>query len=200
MKRRLILPAVLTLIAQGGFAQSTTAEPLMEMKNTGTPGQALAMRSMTITATVKAVDVANRTVTLQRTGREAQTFRVGPEVTRLNEVAVGDTVVVDYQEGLMLELQAAGAEPVSPQGVAVAERNASSQAPGGSASAGVRGTVTVTAIDMTARTVVFRRPNGDLYQVRAGPNIHLEKLKVGDKLTATYVQAVAINLSKPPKK
>jgi hypothetical protein len=36
--------------------------------------------------------------------------------------------------------------------------------------------------------------------VKAGPKIQLEKLKVGDRLLATYVEAVAIKLEKPTKK
>jgi hypothetical protein len=36
--------------------------------------------------------------------------------------------------------------------------------------------------------------------VKAGPKVQLEKLKVGDKLLATYVEAVAIKLEKAKKK
>jgi hypothetical protein len=36
--------------------------------------------------------------------------------------------------------------------------------------------------------------------VKAGPDVKLEKLKVGDRLLATYVEAVAVRLEKPAKK
>jgi hypothetical protein len=36
--------------------------------------------------------------------------------------------------------------------------------------------------------------------VKAGPAVKLEKLKVGDHLLATYVEAVAVKLVKAPKK
>ena len=187
------------LMAHGAYAQGTANPPPVEMQNTGTPGQAAAIRTMKATAKVTAVDVANRTVTLKTKKGQPETFSVGPQVTRLNEVAVGDTVVVDYTEGLMLELQPPGAEAVAPQAVAVSDRNAKEQAPGVAAAAGVKATVTVTAVDMQNRHVVFQGPNGNVYQVAAGPNIHLDKLKVGDKLLATYVQAVAVSLEKPSK-
>ncbi len=80
------------------------------------------------------------------------------------------------------------------------DRNAADQAPGGVAAAGVRATVTVTAIDTKNRVVVFQGPGGNVYQVKAGPKIQLEKLKVGDKLLATYVEAVAVTLEKPAAK
>ena len=199
MTKLLAISAVLTLMVPGAYAQGTApaSSAPVEMKSTG-PGKAAATRSETLTAKVTAVDVANRTVTLQGKSGKPQTFSVGPQVTRLNEVAAGDTVVVEYQEGLMLELQPAGAEPVQPHGVAAASR--SEQAPGGAAVASIQGTVTVTSIDMAHRLVAFEGPNGNLYQVKAGPNIKLEKLKVGDKLLATYTQALAITLAKATKK
>jgi hypothetical protein len=70
------------------------------------------------------------------------------------------------------------------------------QAPGAVASAGVQGTVTVTAIEASARLVSFQEPGGNVYQVKAGPTVQLEKLKVGDRLLATYVETVAVNLLK----
>jgi hypothetical protein len=170
------------------------------MKATGTPGKAEARRSAKVTAKVKAVDVANRTVTLQNEAGATQTFKVGPEVKRLDEFAVGDTIVIEYEQGLALEFQPAGSETVTPTvttGGAVAGKD---QAPGAVAAAGVQATVTVTAIDQGKRLVSFQGPGGNVYQVKAGPKIQLEKLKVGDRLLATYVEAVAIKLEKAKKK
>jgi hypothetical protein len=60
--------------------------------------------------------------------------------------------------------------------------------------------VTVTAIDPAKRLVSFTGPGGNVFQVKAGPKVQLEKLKVGDRLLATYVEAVAIKLEKAKKK
>ena len=64
---------------------------------------------------------------------------------------------------------------------------------------GVKATVTVTAINSAKRLVSLRGPGGNVYKVKAGPQVQLEKLKVGDRLLATYVEAVAIKLEKPRK-
>ncbi|HMK72173.1 MAG TPA: hypothetical protein VK454_02475 [Myxococcaceae bacterium] len=207
MRKLLVIPAAVALLAQGARAQGTppagsppASQQPVEVKSTGTPGQAAAVRTQKVTAKVTAIDQANRTVTLQVPGGKPQTFSVGPEVKRLNEVAVGDSVVIEYQEGLMLEYQPAGTADVAPTAVVAKERAGQDQAPGGAAGAGVQATVTVTAIDTKNRIVVFQGPAGNIYQVKAGPKIHLEKLKVGDKLLATYVQAVAISLEKAAKK
>ena len=201
MKKLLAVPAALALLVQGVHAQTAPVpNPPFEMSNTGVPGQARAVRTMKATATVAAVDQANRTVTLKNKEGKTETFKVGPDVKRLGEVAVGDTLAITYEEGLELDLQSAGDPAVPPQAVVVGDRAAKDQAPGAVVAAGVRATVVVTAIDQPNRMVVFQGPQGQYHQVKAGPNVKLEKLKVGDRLLATYVQAVAVDLEKPAKK
>jgi hypothetical protein len=168
----------------------------VEMKATGTPGKAEASRLATMTDTITAIDVQNRIITLQGRSGQTQTFKVGPDVTRLAEFAVGDVIKVEYEQGLVLEFQPPGSQTVPMEGGVTAGRNDGKQLPGGVASAGVQGTVTVTAIDGPRRLVSFQGPGGDVYQVKAGPMIQLEKLKVGDRLLATYVETVAIKLEK----
>jgi hypothetical protein len=201
MKKLLAVPAALALMTQFAYAQGGSASnPPFEMNNTGVPGQARAVRAMKASATVAAVDQANRTLTLKNKEGKTETFKVGPDVKRLGEVAVGDTIAITYEEGLELDLQSAGDPSVAPEAVAVGDRAAKDQAPGGVVAAGVRATVVVTAIDQANRMVVFQGPQGQYHQVKAGPSVKLEKLKVGDRLLATYVQAVAVELEKPAKK
>jgi hypothetical protein len=197
--KKMLVSLFALLVVPFAYAQAPATQAPVEMKATGTPGRAEAVRTQVLTATVTAVDQATRMVTLKGPDGKTQTFKAGPEVKRLAEVVVGDTLRIEFQEGLALEFQPAGAAPVAPEAAAVADRADKDQAPGGAAAAGVRATVTVTAIDMKNRMVVFQGPGGNLYQVKAGPKIQLEKLKVGDKLLATYVEAVAIKLEKAKK-
>jgi hypothetical protein len=197
MKKVLALLVLPLLALTTARAQDKAAAPV-EVKQVA-PGKAEAVRKQVASATVTAVDKAARKITLKGPEGQVQTFAVGPQVQRFDEIAVGDTIKVEFEEGLALEFQPAGTAPVAPEAVAVADRAGKDQAPGGAAAAGVRATVTVTAIDMKNRIVVFQGPGGNLYQVKAGPKIQLEKLKVGDKLLATYVEAVAITLEKAPK-
>ena len=185
-------------------APATTPAPAaqarVEVEASGTPGKATARRTAKATATITAVDLAARTVTLKAKSGETQTFKVGPEVKRFAEFAVGDVIEIEYEQGLALEFQPAGSENVPVTALATGGRAEKDQAPGAAAAAGVRGTVTVTAIDMPRRLVSITGPGGNVFQVKAGPKIQLEKLKVGDKLLATYVEAVAIKLEKAKKK
>ena len=100
----------------------------------------------------------------------------------------------------MLEFQPAGSEFVPP--TAVATGASSDKGPSTVASAGqtVQSTVTVTSVNQAKRLVTLQTPGGKFYKVKAGPKIQLDKLEVGDRLLATYVEAVAIKLEKKAKK
>ena len=206
--RKLLASFVAVLVATFASAQAPARAPApaaatpapVEVDNTGTPGKATAKRTAKATATITAIDAAARTVTLKAKSGETQTFKVGPDVKRFDEFAVGDVIKIEYEQGLALEFQPAGSENVPVTAIATGGRAEKDQAPGAVAAAGVRGTVTVTKIDSAKRLVSFEGPGGNVYQVKAGPKVQLEKLKVGDKLLATYVEAVAIKLEKAKKK
>ena len=189
----------LAACASTSKAPASSAAPV-EVKATGTPGQAAASRVQKLSATVKSVDRAARTVTLQDKSGATETVNIPPEVKRFDEIAPGDTVEVELEQGLLLEYQPAGSENVEPKVVVAAERAAADAAPGAAAAAGVQATVTITAIDLSSRLVSFQGPGGRVFQVKAGPKVQIEKLKVGDKLLATYLEATAVRLEKAGKK
>jgi len=200
-KRVLIASAAaLLLAASAGTAQENaqSSGPL-EMKSTGTPGKVVGSRSHKVTATVKALDLTNRELTLEGPNGKTETVTVGPEVRNLDQVHVGDRVVARYVQGLMMQMQPPGDAPVEPTAAMAAGRAEPGQKPGAGVVAGIQATVTITAIDTKNRIVVFEGPRGNLYQVKAGPEVHLEKAKVGDKLVATYTEAMAVTVE-PAKK
>lgn len=199
MRNRLIVAFLVAAASSLALAQVQRAPPV-EVKPGATPGKATASRSMRVTATVYAVDPASRIVTLQNDMGGIETMKVGPAVKRLEDFAVGDTVVVDYEQGLALEFQPAGSEWIPPTPVATEPPGGKDQGPGAAASSGMKATVTITAIDARKRLVSIQGPGGNVFKVKAGPTVKLEKLKVGDRLLATYVEAVAIKLEKARKK
>jgi hypothetical protein len=162
------------------------------------PGKATATRLAVDTATIVGLDVPGRLIAIRRRNGQEQTFRVGEDVTRLREFAVGDVIRVEYQQTLELEYQPPGSETVAPESGATVGRSSLKEAPGAVISAGVQATVQVTAVDLAGRLVSFRAPDGEIHQVKAGPGIQLDKLKAGDRLLATYVENVAIRVEKVP--
>jgi Cu/Ag efflux protein CusF len=200
---KLVVSLVALLAAPIVQAQATSAAPSsrtpIEMSATGTPGKATASHTVRGTGTVAAVDVAGRTITLQNKSGAKKTFKVGPEAKRLDEIAVGDQITVGFEQELTLEYLPPGSDAAPSTATATSKRTDKDQEPGGATAAGVTATVTVTDIDPGKRLVTLQGPKGKSFQVKAGPKIHLEKLKVGDRLLGTYVEAVAIQLEKPKK-
>jgi Cu/Ag efflux protein CusF len=67
-----------------------------------------------------------------------------------------------------------------------------------SESAPVTVTATIEAIDKTARLVTLKGPKGQSAEVKADESVEgFDKLKVGDRVSATYYESVAVNLRKP---
>jgi hypothetical protein len=168
----------------------------VEMQPTGTPGEATAVRLQRMTATVRSVDVAGRAVTLEWAGGQSGTFKVGPEVKRFDEIFAGDVVQIEVEQQLELQLQVPGSASVPFTVVGGAGRASPLSAPGGAMVAGVQATVTVAAVDLARRMVTFLDPAGATYDLRAGPGLRIEKLNVGDRFLATYVEALAVRLEK----
>lgn len=196
---RISIVATTTTFLLAACASSKPSGPApAEVYATGVPGEAAATRIEKVTATVQAVNPADRTLIVSLENGETQTVQVPPAVTRFNEVAVGDRIEAELREGLLLEYQPAGSAFVTPTAVATGARAPSDQAPAAGVAAGVVSTVTITAIDLKSRIVQFHDPGGAKYQVKAGPTLAIEKLSVGDRLLATYVAAVVIKLDKKP--
>jgi hypothetical protein len=61
-----------------------------------------------VTATVDAVDLATRTVTVSDGAGNEYVIEAGPEVRNLEQVEVGDEVVVSYYSALAAELKKPG--------------------------------------------------------------------------------------------
>ncbi len=209
--RRLLAASVAVLSATVVVAQAPSKPPVdlpvqverppapapgsIEMK-LERPGKATATRLAVDSATIVGLDIPGRRIALKRRSGEEQVIAVGPDVTRLDEFAVGDVIQVQYQQTLELEYRPPGSKVVAPESGATVGRSGMNEAPGAIVSAGVQATVDVTAVDAAQRLVSFRGPGGEIHQVKAGPGIQLEKLKVGDQLLATYVENVAIHLVK----
>src|SRR5262245_12236094 len=74
------------------------------------PGKATIAQAVTISATVEAIDVAKREISLKGPRGNVVPMSVDPAVKNLDKVKVGDTVTVRYLEALSLTLKKDGKE------------------------------------------------------------------------------------------
>jgi len=191
----LVLAAAFALAVHAGADDGKAKDDgSLEMKPAGQPGHVTGSRTEKLTATVKALNLAEREVSLEGPSGEVESFQLGEEVRNLDQVKVGDKVVIEYVQGLMMTIQAPGEAPVTPVAAVDVGRAAKGAKPAAAVGATIQATVTITAIDMQNRIVVFKGPGGNLYQVKASPDVKLENAKVGQQFVATYTEAVVVEV------
>jgi hypothetical protein len=201
MNRKLFLSlcaASLALVPMAVLADD--AEKPLTVHQSSKKGTVSGGRAEQLTASVTAIDVATRKVTLKGQKGKEETITVSPDVKNLDQVKVGDLVVVTFSQGVVLSMAAPGAKPVEPTATATGAAAAPGEKPAADVKATVKGTVTIAAIDMKTRVVTLVGPEGRKFKVAAGKEIPLEKVKVGDKVNAEYTEAVAIAVEPAPKK
>jgi Cu/Ag efflux protein CusF len=159
----------------------------------------VAQNTVRVTATVEAIDLKNRMVTLKGPDGKSTKVHVDEQVRNLPQVKKGDQVVVTYYESLAFEVNRPG---TGAPGVVVAEdvrRAQPGQRPGGTAAQAVTLTATIQAIDTKANTVTLKDPDGELTTIKVRDPSRLEKVKVGDLIDITYTEALAIAVEPPAK-
>ena len=155
-------------------------------------------RVATVKATVEAIDLQSRVVTLK--GPKGQVFdlKVGEEVKNLPQVKVGDQVVAKYYQSIAVQV----VKPGTPGGATATQ--AVGAAKPGARPAGVAAnqvTVTATIEDISPKKtfVTLKGPGGKTVDVKVRDPKNLENVKVGDQVEITYTEALAISVEKPGK-
>jgi len=178
--RRRLFAVVMTLALLGGCA---TQKPSGRMEDV-----------IESQATVTAIDLPQRLVTLKGDQGEQIVVEVSDQVTRLNEVNVGDKVVVSYTQAVAWQVKPAdkGAPGVSAEESIT--RTPPGDKPGGTVGRKVTLTTTITGIDLANGTVTLTGPGGTSQTIKARDPANLKKVKVGDLVDIVYSEAVAISV------
>jgi len=157
---------------------------------------------VTVTASVEAINLANREVTLKGPLGNTVSFTVDQRVKRLDEVKVGDLVRADYYVSFATELR----KPTEAE-----ERNpitllegAGKTPPGTSPAAGelrrFKVVTTIEGLDRPTRTITVKGPRGNYLTARVADPSKLTKMRIGENIVVNYTEALAISLEKADKK
>ncbi len=157
-------------------------------------------RSAKIKATVEAVDLDARDITLKGPKGRLSTLRVEERVRNLSQVQLGDEVIVRYHESVGLQLRKTEASDA----VAFEETAAASAETGQKPASGAARQFTIAAhveaVSPKEKTLTLKRPDGNLVDLYVrDPNV-LESLTAGDTIVATYTEAAAVSIELPKKK
>jgi Cu/Ag efflux protein CusF len=156
-------------------------------------------RAQSVKATVEAIDLATRMVTLKRQDGKAITFRVDDRVKNLPQVKVGDLVYVDYYESVAIHVSkpdGGGAYGGTSSNLETAKPG---EKPGGIAEKQVTLVATVAAIASDKTSVTLKGQDGTkVFPVKDPEN--LTGVSVGDQVTVIATQALAVSVEKAPPK
>jgi hypothetical protein len=159
-----------------------------------------ASQSMTVRATVEAIDHQTREVTLRMPEGDTVSFVASEEARNLGQVAVGDVVNAEYVETLSIEVVAnEGFEPESGEMQAVA-RTKEGEMPGVAAIDTQVATATVEEINIEANTFKLRGPDGSVQEYVARNPQNLKRAKVGDLVIFTMTTSVSIGVEQGPSR
>ena len=156
---------------------------------------------VTVTAKVEAVDHAKRELTIKGPLGNVETFQVGEEVKRLNDIKPGDEVTVKYYMGVAAELRSPTAEEKKEPLVVLEEKQRlpGTAAPGAGVARALRVVATVEGLDRPTKTVTLKGPQGRYMTVRVEDPKVLEKPRLGDTVVVTCAEAMAVSVEKVAK-
>lgn len=188
-----VLAVILVLVC---FQFAAAQEKKEKKAPAGKPG-AVAVDAVTIAATVEAVDVAKRTVTLKGPAGNVRTFKVGEEVRNLDQMKVGDQVKTTYVESVALFVRKSDQQPAASetQTVRVAPKGAK---PGVAIVDTREITGKVETVDYKKRTVTLKGPEGNVATFPVDKEVKkFKNVKVGDEVVLRITEALAIWVETP---
>ena len=201
MKGMTMLSAAWFAVLGGGTAVAQDTKPAQDARPAAITvledaSPVMYGRSAKIKATVEAVELESREITLKGPKGRPITLRVEERVRNLPQVQVGDEVVVRYHESVGLQLRRL--DPA-----AFEETETSSEVEQNQASGAARQfTVTayVEAVSPKEKTVTLRGPEGKPIDLYVRDLNVLGSLTAGDNVVATYTEAAAVSIELPKKK
>lgn len=158
---------------------------------------AVVIEERTAISTVEAVNRDTREVTLKGADGVKLTFKAGPEVRNFARIQAGDKVTATYYQELAIFVVPPGEVPSSSVTESLG-RAALGEKPAGRYTRAANISATVEALDLKSRNVTLRGPTGNRVTLKVGDHVkQLDKVTVGDLVTAEYIESIDISVSEP---
>jgi len=163
------------------------------------PGVVGGAQVINAAATITGINKSTREVTLKGPQGNEFVVQAGPEVKNFAQMHVGDKVEVQYTEALTLELKKGSTAVVSRTERAGTAAAKPGERPAGATGRQVTIVAEVTAVDADKHTVTLRGPKRTVELPVQDPE-QLKLIAKGDRVQATYTEAVAIAVTPMPAK
>ena len=153
---------------------------------------------ITRTATIEAIDTANRTVTLKGPAGNSFDVKAPDQMEGFNSLKVGDQVTATYVTAVAVSLRKPGAPaPADLPPTTVTQRK--DRTPGSETRREQAFSGKVDAIDVKALSLSVREPHGRVVPLTVSDAAQLRNLKTGDNVDVTYYESLLIKVDRPQK-
>jgi hypothetical protein len=152
--------------------------------------------TVTISATIQAIDATTRSLTLRDDKGNEDMFSVGQAVQRFNELKVGQKVNITYYESIVFQLLKPGEKESGTSFEAALDR-AKSALPAGTVAVQDKATVTVKAVDPAVPSITVVTADGRTVTRKIEDKKNIEGVKPGDRIDITYTRAVVTSVQNP---
>jgi len=150
-----------------------------------------------ITATITAIDLSTRQVTLSGPGGKTVTVHVSDEVKNLGQLKVGDRVAATYYASLLIAGRKASPGDNSVKAMSMSQ--VEDQRGQGGGEAGMQRTVTVVAkvmaLDKPNGQITLRGPMGNIRTFKVQNPSLLTHMTIGDDAVISYTEAWAVAIA-----
>jgi hypothetical protein len=156
-----------------------------------------ASRTKSATATVQAVSQSDRHLVIKTADGGRLLVEAPSEVTNFDQIQQGDEVILTYHEGLVAKVARAGQEPQDTRTTTDQGRTPPGEVPTKAMAKTIATTVQIEAVDPSADTVTFTRPDGITRTLTVdNPDAmrFAESLKPGAQVQITYREAAAVSI------
>jgi hypothetical protein len=153
----------------------------------------LPTHTVTLSGTVATIDHDKRVLNVKTADGKFESLDVPQSAKRFDELKVGDTVSVTYNNNVSVRMKPPG-EPAVDTGSASQVGAGGDQPPRGTIVVERTMTATVDAIDKDASSITFVGPNGFKYSRLVVDPTVFDQVKVGDKVDITWSTDVTFSV------
>jgi hypothetical protein len=155
-------------------------------------------KPVTLTATIEAIDKANRVVTVKGPKGNSIAVKAPDQMEGFDSLKVGDEVSATYFEAVAVQVRKPGEPAPSADPTTTVRRK--DRTPGSETRREQTFTVSIEAIDMKAPSVRVKGPEGRVLTLAVRDPTRLQSLKVGDTVDVTYYDSLLVKVVHAPKK
>lgn len=161
------------------------------------PGGDFKSKEKTLTATVEAVNLEARTVTLRNASGEVNTIKVNDDVKHLDKLKPGDYIRAVSKKAVAVRMALSNDMEIDHSVVEQADDQADK--PAVSRVKVIKLFATIVGIDLNGQTVTLKDDHGNSKEVFVKDPERLKKVKLGDKIHITYAETYAVSVAAPDK-